>query len=248
LPPPVSGFLTKAWRDRLVFILLRDKEEDRGEAWQQAVNTAEELINSFDQRIGPLERHASLGTIDQLRERITEGVEQMGSYTHSTLDALFSLLDAPERGDGKHPAGIVQEPMEIDVEIEAAQPRSPTPFSQVVPAAEIQQVSQEEQDLIKRLRKLKQGTWFEIKSDTGVSPRRIKLSWLSPLTATCMFVDRSGIQAEIKTLHELAREILSGRASIISRPKHPFIERALVAIRTMLQVERNQPSSTAQTE
>jgi len=43
------------------------------------------------------------------------------------------------------------------------------------------------------------------------------------------------MQAEIKTLHELAREILSGQAKVIPRPRHPFIERALVSIRNMLQ-------------
>jgi hypothetical protein len=92
---------------------------------------------------------------------------------------------------------------------------------------------------------MKFGTWFEFRSDTGGNPRRIKLSWLSPLTATCMFVDRSGMQAEIKTLQELAREILAGTAKIIPRPKHPFIERALISIRKMLQGDEHPPVTGA---
>jgi hypothetical protein len=53
------------------------------------------------------------------------------------------------------------------------------------------------------------------------------------------------MQAEIKTLQELAQEILSGRAKVIPRPKHPFIERALVSIRKMLQGGEEQASSEA---
>jgi hypothetical protein len=49
-----------------------------------------------------------------------------------------------------------------------------------------------------------------------------------------MFVDRSGMQAEIKTLNELAQDIIDGRARVIRPPKHPFIERALVSIRKVL--------------
>ena len=95
---------------------------------------------------------------------------------------------------------------------------------------------------------MKFGTWFEFKSDTGGVSRRIKLSWLSPLTSTCMFVDRSGMQAEIKTLQELAQEILSGRAKVIPRPKHPFIERALVSIRQMLQGTKDATPADTQKE
>ncbi len=89
--------------------------------------------------------------------------------------------------------------------------------------------------MIERLRQLRVGTWFEFAPQQGNTVRRIKLSWMSPLTSTCMFVDRSGTQAEVKTLRELADEVQSGRAKVIPRPKHPFIERALLSIRKLLQ-------------
>jgi hypothetical protein len=57
---------------------------------------------------------------------------------------------------------------------------------------------------------------------------------MSPLTATCMFVDRAGCRPRSRALRDLAQEILAGRAKVIPRPKHPFIDRALVSIRKML--------------
>jgi hypothetical protein len=63
---------------------------------------------------------------------------------------------------------------------------------------------------------------------------------MSLLTSTCMFVDRSGMQAEIKTLRELANEMLAGRARVLPKPDHPFIERALVSIRRVLSQDAGQ--------
>jgi hypothetical protein len=111
-------------------------------------------------------------------------------------------------------------------------------------------LSDEERAMIERLRKLKFGTWFEFTGDDGTTTKRIKLSWMSLLTSTCMFVDRSGMQAEIKTLGELAQEILSGRARVIPKQQHPFIERALVSVRKVLSqakeaTTREQPAPRA---
>lgn len=230
LPVPVTDFLSKTWLDRLIFILLRDREEDRGDAWQQAVTIAEDLVALFEPKAEARSQGTSTEEIADLRAHLTAGIKSMGSYPHSTSNALFKLLDNPETWQKSL------------AEAAAAQPQEPSSeeVSEELPAqerslADQAAVSAPEKQVIERLSKIKFGTWFEFNSATGGPPRRIKLSWLSHLTATCLFVDRSGMQAEIKTLHELAREILSGQAKVIPRPRHPFIERALVSIRNMLQ-------------
>ena len=230
LPQPVATFLSKTWLDQLVFILLRDKYEDRSDAWKRAVKTAEDLVAIFEPGIGAAQAHAHTAMIPDLRERISEGVRRMGSYTHSALDALFALLDAPDTWQESREKVAAEPPQAPDRG--AAAETFPAHEDTLAAQGEI---SEQEKEVIKRLRKMKFGTWFEFSSETAGVPRRIKLSWLSPLTSTCMFVDRSGMQAEIKTLQELAQEIVSGQAKVIPRPKHPFIERALVSIRKMLQ-------------
>jgi hypothetical protein len=235
LPEPVASFLSKAWVDQLVFILLRDPEEDRGQAWQQAVQTAQDLAALFEPQLSAAERETRSEGMPQLRQRIVEGVQRIGSYTPAAVDSLFALLDAPETWDAEVNEAVTAVPSTAEsslTEVVAGSVAGPEDI-----AATPAMISEQEQEVIQRLRKMKFGTWFEFRSETGGNPRRIKLSWLSPLTATCMFVDRSGMQAEIKTLQELAREILAGSAKIIPRPKHPFIERALVSIRKMLQGE-----------
>jgi hypothetical protein len=88
---------------------------------------------------------------------------------------------------------------------------------------------------MERLRKIQFGTWFEVTSPSGKEVQRVKLSWLSPLTSSCMFVDRAGVQTAIKPLRILAQDIISGKSKILEDSNDPFVERTLHAIRQMLQ-------------
>ncbi|MCG7920270.1 MAG: DUF1631 domain-containing protein, partial [Candidatus Thiodiazotropha lotti] len=89
--------------------------------------------------------------------------------------------------------------------------------------------------MMEKLRKIRFGTWFEIHDAQSGESKKVKLSWLSPLTASCMFVDRAGVQTAIKPLRTLAQEILSGESTILEDSGDPFVERTLHAIRRMLQ-------------
>jgi len=228
LPTPVTGFLSKTWLDRLVFIQLRNETDHRGEVWQQAIKTAGELVSLFEPKAetAPLDADR----IAELRNRLIEGVRNMGSYPRIALDALLKFLDAPKTWQKACAEAVAAKPKASPAEKTAKES-----VAQEDNLASRAAISEQEKEIIDQLIKMKFGTWFEFKSATGGVPRRIKLSWLSRLTATCLFVDRSGMQAEIKTLQELAKEILSGHAKVIPRPMHPFIERALVSIRGMLQ-------------
>lgn len=243
LPQELATFLSRTWLDQLVFILLRDEHEDHGDAWKQAVQTGKDLAALFDPRIPTTELRARRDTIPQLRTSISQAIQRMGSYSRGALDGLFALLDKPETWEAKRPDDAIGRPVEARAQTEEAM-QPVAPLAEAGPIAE-GEATEQELEVIKRLRKMKFDTWFAFTSETGAAPRRIKLSWLSPLTATCMFVDRSGMQAEIKTLHEFAQDILSGRAKMIPRPKHPFIERALVSIRKMLQSDKEEPSTEA---
>jgi hypothetical protein len=146
------------------------------------------------------------------------------------VSALLALLDSPEGWKVEQAA-----PPETE-EMESLGAAWGTPVPQITNAVTLDEdLTEPERHMVERLRRMRFGTWFEFRGTPDMPPRRIKLSWMSPLTSTCMFVDRAGMQAEIKSLRDLAQEILAGRARVIPKPKHPFIDRALVSIRKMLQ-------------
>lgn len=229
VPPPVGAFLSQTWLDHLTFILLRDPEQDKGSAWRRAGAVMEQLVALFDPQATPQARNARLATLPKLRDDIATTAQRLGRFSSANVAALLALLDSPK--DWKLQATDQSEPAPR----EAFGFASGTSVPQITTAASLDEdLTEPERQMVERLRRLRFGTWFEFTGAPNAPPRRIKLSWMSPLTATCMFVDRAGMQAEIKGMRDLAQEILAGRAKVIPKPKHPFIDRALVSIRKML--------------
>jgi hypothetical protein len=231
VPRAARVFLSRTWLDQLVFILLREPQAERSDAWRRAVATSEELVALF---VAPAttgrDAQGRSETVTRLKRRISAGLQRMGSYSHAAVETLFSLLDHPDRWDEESAAVCDSLRATEPLHMASSHPRHADTTRQIPP----DRVSDREREVIKRLHKLKLGTWFEFSAEHDGSSRRIKLSWLSPLTSTCIFVDRSGMQAEANTLEDLAQDILAGRARVVARPKHPFVERALVSIRRML--------------
>jgi hypothetical protein len=229
-PEAVGAFLSQTWLDHLTFILLRDPEQDRGSAWRRASAVMEQLVALFDTGATPQAKNARLATLPKLRDEIATAAQRLGRFSGANVAALLALLDSPQ--DWK--AGLGQ-PFHA-VERDGVDPAAGTTVLRITTAETLDEdLTEAERQMVQRLRRMRFGTWFEFTGAPGTPPRRIKLSWMSPLTSTCMFVDRVGMQAEIKSLRDLAREILAGQARVIPKPKHPFIDRALVSIRKMLQ-------------
>jgi Protein of unknown function (DUF1631) len=230
VPQAVSAFLSQTWLDQLTFVLLRDPEQDQGSAWRKACAVMDQLIALFDPQASPQARNARLATLPKLRDDIATTAQRLGRFSNANVSSLLALLDSPEdwKAQAKEPAATTLR--------EGLGAGAGTPEPQITSAVTSDEdLPDAERQMVERLRRMRFGTWFEFAGAPGAPTRRIKLSWMSPLTSTCMFVDRAGMQAEIKSLRELAQEILAGRAKVIPKPKHPFIDRALVSIRKMLQ-------------
>lgn len=78
------------------------------------------------------------------------------------------------------------------------------------------------------------GTWFTFSLEEDAVPMRLKLSWFSQLSGNYMFVDSMGIKAAVKNRIELATLIADGQARIITDDRQTFVQRAMCAVRRML--------------
>ncbi len=234
LPEPASAFLHRTWLDLLTSILLRTDDGESSEAWRKALDTGRQITALFEPGIDAATFKARIGRIPAIQASIAAGIRTLGSHNHAVLEGMQSVLAAPQvwrqRLEGHATEGAAPHAATHQHRIEQLRRGADA----LVEDSDGRDLDEEERAMVERLRKTKFGTWFELTPEGGGRPRRIKLSWMSLLTSTCMFVDRSGMQAELKTLHELAREMLAGRAKIIPRQPHPFIERAMVSIRKVL--------------
>jgi hypothetical protein len=228
LPRPLLLFLRQNWLDYLAFIQLRNDNPEQTEAWADAVDVARQLVELLEPNLDDAALERRLPGLPGLRARIQDAMRTLGSHNYAVLERVNALLDDPRawrnRGDEDSSSR----------EAGGEGPSTASYMRAIVDDSDETDLDDEERAMIERLRKTKFGTWFELKDASSPQPKRVKLSWMSLLTSTCMFVDRAGMQAEVKTLRELAREVLSGQARVIPKQQHPFIERALVSIRKAL--------------
>lgn len=92
-----------------------------------------------------------------------------------------------------------------------------------------------EDEYYRAAREIKVGTWVEFRGEED-KIERAKLSWISPISAKYLFVNRKGLKVADKTVVALATELRSGSALILEDV--PLFDRALDAI-----VERLKNSS-----
>jgi hypothetical protein len=72
--------------------------------------------------------------------------------------------------------------------------------------------------------KLKEGTWVEFRDDDD-NTKHAKLSFISPVKGTYLFVNRQGKKVGEYSMYQLTREFRSGRASILDAI--PLVDRAM---------------------
>ncbi|MEW8518102.1 MAG: DUF1631 domain-containing protein [Candidatus Thiodiazotropha sp.] len=240
LPQPVKDFLEKTWVDKLVFVLLRHPDGEMSDDWKEALRIADEIAWAFEPK-DQSEREELEKSLPELRKAIEDGLASLGGFHQEKSQVLFGLLSsaettsiATEQAIKSAQASETVVPISEKVAAEEA-PAKPAPVEASKEPADEEEIPKDEEAMMEKLRKIKFGTWFEIRDAQSGELQKVKLSWLSPLTASCMFVDRAGVQTAIKPLRTLAQEILKGESTILEDSSDPFVERTLHAIRRMLQ-------------
>ncbi|MCU7916512.1 MAG: DUF1631 domain-containing protein [Candidatus Thiodiazotropha sp. (ex Gloverina cf. vestifex)] len=250
LPKPVKEFLEQTWVDKLIFVLLRHPDGEMSDDWKEALRISDEIAWAFEPK-SESETKDMEAALPDLRKSIEDGLASLGGFHQEKSKALFELLTPEQIAEAAADVSTSTAP-EVKPTSEAAPQPEPsaaseekpkleavpkTPSAEEMPSAteEEEEIPEQEEAMMEKLRKIQFGTWFEVVDARGGEPRKVKLSWLSPLTASCMFVDRAGVQTAIKPLRTLAQEILSGESKILEDSSDPFVERTLHAIRRMLQ-------------
>lgn len=228
--PDVERFLNHAWLDKMILMLLRDPMIESKPEWNQVLSVIKDIIWIYDSKDDPRLRLSVEEKLPQLKQRIENGLSSVGDIHQPDLQALFeflSVLVAADESPDKKPAPVA-----------ASAPRIRDKRTEAVIGAverkDFATLSKEEEEIVKLLKSVKFGTWFELLDDNQ-KLHRLKLSWFSPITQKYMFVDKSGIQALVTPIEKLARQMRNGRAKIVKYPAVPFVDRALESVLKMLQ-------------
>ncbi|MES9956007.1 MAG: DUF1631 domain-containing protein [Sedimenticola sp.] len=231
IPHEVDRFLNHAWLDKLILMLLRDPEVEKSREWADSMLVIDKVIWCFDACSDP-ERHDQLPlAINELKQLVDAGLSTLGEYHQPDRDELFSLLQSYAEKTAEEAAPIIQADSKPSAAKKASARKKQKPLSD------------KEKEILEDLKVLEFGTWFDL-DDTSGNTYRAKLSWLSPVTRKCMFVDRSGVQSSVISLESLARKMGSGTARIIEQAQTPFVDRALEAIKSFLGLSQGQQQAS----
>ena len=246
VPGAIRQMLGDVWRDKLMFIYLREPDADQSDSWKLALDTIETIIWCVEPR-STAEEQA------QLREQrtivftqIRQSLDTLSAYGASDIAAELSLIR--EYTEAATDAADLTTTADADcrepIQSEVPQTKDNTHDSPTADADQVDDQAGSDSDAgeltpaitakISELNAVPFGTWFNIRKHTAHAPVRAKLSWYSGMSGNYMFVDSMGIKVAVLKQHELAEQLATGQAEILHEEEHPLIHRALEAIRRML--------------
>jgi hypothetical protein len=219
--------LERAWTDVLALTLMSQGE--KSEAYRKQLAVADQLIAASNSvRTGNEPPAAAL------RREVEKGLSQVG-YHKDEIHTVVKRLLTPETANEENAASQTS----IALRIKSKAPLTgSTGDERPVHAATLRraalQLTDAEEKMLESLKHVPFGTWFEFAINQQGQRVRRKLSWFSPLTGHCLFVNQRGERARECTLEQLARDIVRDQASIVKPEQESMVDRAWKAIVTSL--------------
>jgi hypothetical protein len=166
-----------------------------------------------------------------LRREVEKGLSQVG-YHKDEIHTVVKRLLTPETANEENPASQTSIALRIKSKAPLTDDERPLHAATLRKAA--LQLTEVEEKMLETLKHVPFGTWFEFAINQQGERVRRKLSWFSPLTGHCLFVNQRGERARECTLEQLARDIVRDQASLVKPEQESMVDRAWKAIVTSL--------------
>lgn len=234
LPAAVGNLLDREWRAVLKRIHLDDGPGS--EAWNNALKTAADLVDSVRPKRDMHERQALAKLLPVLIKQLSVGFDRVGvdgDRRRALLDALFSLHAASLRGTEPPAAAFEAPPVAVvaaeempdlasqslaDGEITVESISITAPLLTTAPSADVST--------------LQRGDWVEYMQPDG-SPLRYRLSWVSPQRGIFLFTNPQSPNALAVSPEAMSLQVERGEVRIL--PTEPMFDRALTRTIDLLQ-------------
>ena len=200
------GMLRQAWADVLTLAHLRNGEES--DDWLALVDATHELVRAA----------AGQGAAPDLVLLVDQWLATVG-YHADDAARIARILTGTEDEAGDDAASRTELAMRLKARARLGEETA------VDDDSGADALQGEARVMAERVRALPPGTWFDLPDEGGRSMRR-RLSWLSPVTGTTLFVNPRGQRVADGTLDRLARDLADGRARIVTADEGRLVDRA----------------------
>ncbi len=251
LSPRLTHFFSNTWKDVLLLSCLR-KERDP-DSWTAKLALTDTLFWTLTSPKDATERKRVIQRIPGVLRALRLELEEI-SLNPKQVALLFKELESTHQtllqGDnhGTNPQ-LEKEMLAISSNLPDVDDLDITDLTDLQDMdleEEIILISEETVDadsdgFVIKAKAMEVGDWLEL-ADSAGKTQRIKLSWISKVTGTRVFVNRRGMKVAEYTLNGLAAELRRGNAIIVDGAKVPLMDRALSSMMSAL----NHPATQKQ--
>ena len=234
IPSPVVMLIKDGWRD--VLLLLRLRQGDESEEWQNALGLMDKLLWSVQPNPDQSRRQELLNEIPPLLKGLRAGLKEI-SYDQHKMARMFKELQVchirclkGETAEDAAAAASAGDSAQTDPDAAVTQPEAPAAEETQSTGSVDHGVQDEYQE---QAENLQVGTWFEIQEASGMK-FRAKLSWRSMVSGTCLFVNRKGMKVVEIPVTGFASWLRVGKAVPLDDVGIPLMDRALDAMMDVL--------------
>jgi hypothetical protein len=233
--PMVRAVLEQAWTDVLALTLLRQGEDSQ--AYRRCLAVADQLM-----QIGSGKDVAKVD--DKVREEVRSGLQQVGLH-EDEIEGVVSKLFDPASVEKKTSHTEIAHALKSKTRLGGDTATIRKQAEEKAAATVTTPLTSAEKEMVKRIRTLPFGTWFDFVTNQQGSTVRRKLAWFSTVTGRCLFVNQRGARSEEKSIEQLAKDLVSGQVLLHKEESGSFIDRAWKAIKGSLQQFSGQSAQPA---
>lgn len=238
LPTMLQALLAGAWTDALALAAVRDGAT--GVQFARRAAAAATLVKRATASPVDAATQVDADNLSGVRDVLVDGLRQVGhadaAASALAADAIACAVagSASTCHDGGIDAATGDDSGTADIASTCAASSIVTPM-RAAPAIDTADpvLDAAARSHLERLRRLPFGTWFDLDTDTAARCR-CRMSWFSPVTGRCLFVNARGQRVVDRTLVWLAQEMAAGRAELMREAQSSVVDVAWQTILGML--------------
>jgi hypothetical protein len=249
IPRIILRFLTEQWVK--VMLIARAQHGGKSEAWNKAVATMDLLIWSVRPKHSSVDRRMLAAVLPKLLRRLDSGLRRIGTEDDERKRFFVKLMRCHVNATSSASIGgwaFVLNPQVLMPEDDDTAPAAGPPQFRALTIRnpfgegdiEIEEISLSDlsvaglagatrggDEYTCMAGSLGEGAWVDFRDERD-GTRRARLSYVSPLKRTYLFVNRQSATVAEYSVSQLARELRAGRASIVQTT--PLFDQAMASI------------------
>jgi len=226
VPKFTRALLHQAWTDVLALTALRHGEDS--EEWRRQVEVATEIAASASAvATGVRAPSVDPQQAAELGQHVEQSLMQVGYHADEAAAIGQRLSTGSE--DADDPASRTEIAIKLKARARLGENSAVKPKGIQLPP-----LNAHEQECLDRIHSLPFGSWLEFVTNQQGDCVRRRLSWFSPISGHCLFINHRGQRVGDFTLDTLARAMARDQVRLIEPKKESLLDRALHKVMHLL--------------